>query len=241
MIEPLAPLFRGALEEFGDALIVDDGREALEPLDALRRGDRLAAELGRFGGRYERPEPRAVASQWSKLYFSRLLVPATAAAIAADWRLPLAPRGIRVGLDAQGGVATLALPHAGAASVPGDTEERFGFLVTEHLPPLIDSLARASGLTRRVLWSNAGNLFERVVGHCAQLLGEAHPGVRHGRELLARRRLAAGAANPLAEPVRYLPDSTRQRRVCCLRYLIPALPYCETCPLDRDPMVRSDS
>lgn len=106
---------------------------------------------------------------------------------------------------------------------------------------MIDSLARASGLTRRVLWSNAGNLFERVIGHCAQLLGEAHPGVRQGRELLARRRLVAGAINPLAEPVRYLADGTRQRRVCCLRYLIPTLPYCETCPLDRDPAVRSDS
>ncbi|UOK73567.1 siderophore-iron reductase FhuF [Ancylobacter polymorphus] len=241
MIEPLAPLFPGALEEFGDALIVYDGRAALEPLDALLRSDRLAAELARFGERYEQPEPRAVASQWSKLYFSRLLVPATAAAIAADWHLPLAPRGMRVALDAQGGVATFALPHAGTASAPGDTEERFGFLVTEHLPPVIDSLARASGLTRRVIWSNAGNLFERVIGHCAQLLGEAHPGVQQGRELLARRRFANGAANPLAEPVRYLADGTRQRRVCCLRYLIPTLPYCGTCPLDRDPMVRNDS
>lgn len=89
MIEPLAPLFRGELEDIGAALIVDDGREALEPLDALLQGDRLGAALARFGGRYEQPEPRAVASQWSKLYFSRLLVPATAAAIAADWRLPL--------------------------------------------------------------------------------------------------------------------------------------------------------
>lgn len=241
MIEPLAPVFRGALEEIGDALIVDDGREALEPLDALLQPDRLVAVLACFGRRYEQPEPSAVASQWSKLYFSRLLVPATAAAIAADWRLPLDPRGIRVGLDAQGGVATVALPHAGAASVPGDTEERFGFLVTEHLPPVIDSLARASGLTRRVLWSNAGNLFERVVGHCAQLLGEAHPGVRQGWELLARRRFANGAANPLAEPVRYLADGTRQRRVCCLRYLIPTLPYCGTCPLDRGSAIKSDS
>ena len=241
MIEPLAPLFRGALEEIGDALIVDDGREALEPLDALLQPDRLAAELARFASRYEQPEPRAVASQWSKLYFSRLLVPATAAAIAADWRLPLDPRQLRVALDAEGGVATVALPHAGAASPAGDAEERFGFLVTEHLPPVIDSLARASGLTRRVLWSNAGNLFERVIGHCAQLLGETHPGVQQGREVLARRRLADGTANPLAEPVRYLPDGTRQRRVCCLRYLIPTLLYCGTCPLDRDPAVRSDS
>jgi len=96
MIEPLAPLFRGALEEIGDALIVDDGREALEPLDTFLQGDRLAAALARFGGSYEQPEPRAVASQWSKLYFSRLLVPATAAAIAADWRLPLDPRRLRV-------------------------------------------------------------------------------------------------------------------------------------------------
>ncbi|WP_371348899.1 (2Fe-2S)-binding protein [Ancylobacter sp. IITR112] len=65
------------------------------------------------------------------------------------------------------------------------------------------------------------------------------PGLRHGRKLLARRRLASGAANPLAEPVRYLADGTRQRRVCCLRHLVPALAYCGTCPLDRPPAVRS--
>ncbi len=76
MIEPLAPLFRGALEDIGDALFVDDGRGSLEPLVALLQAERLDAVLARFAARYEQPEARAVASQWSKLYFSRLLVPA---------------------------------------------------------------------------------------------------------------------------------------------------------------------
>lgn len=231
MIEPLAPLFRGALEDIGDALFVDDGRESLEPLVALLQAEHLDAVLARFAKRYEQPEARAVASQWSKLYFSRLLVPAMVAAITADWRLPLALDQMRVALDEQGGVTAFALPHPGAPCPSGDAEERFGFLVDEHLPGVIDSLARASGLTRRVLWNNAGNLIETVVSHCSALLGEAHGGVRHGREILTRRRLAPGRTNPLLEPVRYLPDGTRLRRVCCLRYLIPTLPYCGSCPL----------
>lgn len=233
MIEPLAPLFRGALEDIGDALFVDDSRGSLEPLVALTQAERLDVVLARFAARYEQPEARAVASQWSKLYFSRLLVPAAAAAIALDWRLPLAPKHVRVALDEQGGVTAFALQHAGKACPPLDADERFGFLGDEHLPAVIDSIARVSGLTRRVLWSNAGNLFETVVSHCSALLGEAHVGVRHGREMLARRRLAPGRANPLYEPVRYLPDGTRLRRVCCLRYLIPSLPYCGSCPLER--------
>ncbi|MDF2619911.1 MAG: fhuF [Xanthobacteraceae bacterium] len=233
MIEPLAPLFRGALEDVGAALIVDDGRGSLEPLAALLQAERLDTVLARFAARYEQPEARAVASQWSKLYFSRLLVPAVAAAIALDWRLPLAPEHMRVALDEQGGVTAFALPHPGALYPSRDAEERFGFLVDEHLPVVIDSIARVSGLSRRVLWSNAGNLFETVVSHCSGMLSEAHAGVRHGREMLARRRLSPGHANPLFEPVRYLPDGTRLRRVCCLRYLIPSLPYCGSCPLER--------
>ena len=233
MIEPLAWLFRGPLEDVGATLSVDDGRGSLEPLAALLRAERLEAVLALFATRYEKPEPRAVASQWSKLHFSRLLVPATAAAIAADWRMPLAPERLGVALDAQGGVAAFTLPDPGTACPSRDAQERFGFLIEEHVPALIDAIARASGLSRRVLWSNAGNLFENVVSRCSGVLGEAHVGVRHGREILARPRLAAGGTNPLAAPVRYQPDGTRLRRVCCLRYLIPSLPYCHTCPLQR--------
>lgn len=233
MIEPLVSLFQGPLADVGATLCVDDGRGSLEPLAALLRVERLGSVLAVFAAQYEQPEARAVASQWSKLYFSRLLVPATAAAVVADWRLPLAPEHLRVTLDAQGGIAAFALPHPGKACSSRDAEERFGFLVEEHLPPVIDSISRVSGLTRRVLWSNAGNLFENVISRCSGVLGEAHVGVRHGREMLARRRLAAGGTNQLAEPVRYPSNGTRLRRVCCLRYLIPSLPYCGTCPLER--------
>ncbi|MBS7544137.1 siderophore-iron reductase FhuF [Ancylobacter oerskovii] len=233
MIPELAPLFRGPLEEIGATLFVDDGTAPRDSLAALLAADRLAAELARFAARYAEPEPRAVASQWSKLYFTRLAVPAMVAAIAADWRLPLAPERLGVVLDGQGGIAAFSLPHAGAAQPAAQARQRFGFLVDAHLPLVVDSLARASGLSRRVLWSNAGNLIETVVERCAELLGDEHPGVRHGRELLAGRRFAEGDANPLFEPVRYMADGTRLRRVCCIRYLIPALAYCKTCPLER--------
>ncbi len=83
-----------------------------------------------------------------------------------------------------------------------------------------------------MLWSNAGNIAENIVGECAAQLGADHPGVVHGRALFAAKSLPDGRRNPLFEPVRYFPNRTpaRRRRICCLRYRIAALPLCKTCP-----------
>ena len=70
-----------------------------------------------------------------------------------------------------------------------------------------------------------------------------------GMGAAAARRLAAdgfavlqsakrpdGTRNPLYQPVRYIELEGaampwRQRRVCCIRYLLPELELCENCPL----------
>ncbi|WP_092160080.1 (2Fe-2S)-binding protein [Bosea sp. CRIB-10] len=76
-------------------------------------------------------------------------------------------------------------------------------------------------------------MFDFIVRRVEQVVG-ARPPVADALTLMAARRLPDGRPNRLFDPVRY-PEykdgPTRLRRVCCIRYLIPELGYCSTCPL----------
>ncbi|MDX3926022.1 MAG: siderophore-iron reductase FhuF [Shinella sp.] len=235
MIPSLAPLFTGDLGPIGDYLVLaDDPRPYLSCSDLLDEG-RLPELLARFGRNYAEPEPRGVASQWSKWYFSRLLTPVLAANIALNRRLPIVFEETGLILSEDARVVAFRLSDDGRSFEPTDFVERFEDLIDGHLSMLVEALSSASGLSRKVLWSNAGNIFENVVSQCAQLLGEAHPGVGHGRALLANRFWREDRVNRIFEPVRYLPadgKNIRKRRVCCIRYLIPGIALCKNCPLE---------
>lgn len=244
MIPALAPIFRGLLEDIGANLVLDDDPRPALPGAALLDDARLRELLAAFGRSYATRlgvpefagvEMQAVATQWSKWHFSVLVPPVLIASIVADWHLPtdLAQTGIVLSPDHR--TAAVRLPGAGERRHVTDAHERFAMLIDGHLAPLIAALARAGGLPAKVLWSNAGNIAEGIVGECAARLGADHPGVVQARALLAAKSLADGSRNPLFEPIRHFPDRTpaRRRRICCLRYRIAALPLCKTCPLDR--------
>ncbi|MGV8938560.1 MAG: siderophore-iron reductase FhuF [Allorhizobium sp.] len=233
MIPELSSLFRGDLASVGAVLVLKNDPRSFEPVSDLIQPGRLSAVLDRFSTQYPNPEPRAVASQWSKIYFSKLIVPSVAASLMLDWRLPLDLDETGIILDELGRPEIYCLAHAGLAATPQTAEERFSFVISDHIAPIIDAIARVSGLSRKVLWSNAGNIFENVVGYCEKS-APANSGIRQARAFLAARRLAGGEANPLFEPVRYAEldgARVRKRRVCCIRYLMPSLGYCKTCPL----------
>ncbi|XYD11601.1 siderophore-iron reductase FhuF [Methylobacterium sp. NMS12] len=108
---------------------------------------------------------------------------------------------------------------------------------------MVDALAAVSGVAPRVLWSNAGNIFEFVVRRTQGLPQEGGAGhAAAARVLTSRRR--SGAPNPLFEPIRYVPEAgdapggsppRRVRKVCCLRYFIPDQSLCGACPLPARP------
>ncbi|WP_454856420.1 siderophore-iron reductase FhuF [Rhizobium binxianense] len=242
MIPSLAPLFSGELEALGDHLVLADDERAHLPCSALLEMDRIKALLQRFGENYPEPEPRAVASQWSKWYFSRLVTPALAANIVMNRKLPVRFGETNVILSEDGRATAFRLRDEGSSFTPADYGERFADLVDGHLAILIAALSGASGLSSKVLWANAGNVFENVIRHCANMLGEEHAGVLHGRQLLSERLWRDKRPNRIFEPVRYVPAggmTLRKRRVCCIRYLIPSLSLCKTCPLEKRPTDRS--
>lgn len=242
MIPSLAPLFSGELETLGEHLVPADDKRPYLACSALLETDRITALLQRFGENYPVPEPRAVASQWSKWYFSRLVTPVLAANIVMHRKLPIGLDETGVILSEDGRATAFRLQHEGDSFAPANHVERFTDLVDGHLAILIAALSKASGLSPKVLWANAGNIAENVVRHCAGALGEEHAGVAHGRQLLSERLWHDKRPNRIFQPIRYVPaggTTLRKRRVCCMRYLIPSLSLCKTCPLEVRPTDRS--
>jgi len=237
MIKIFADHFTGPLAELSDHFfLITEGATDFEPALQIFNPDRLDSILKRFAKRYQEPEPRAVVSQWSKLYFSRLILPSAAAAILFDWQLRLDLSNMCIALDDDGGNIRFGLPSKGNRTAINNPRERFSFLVEAHLHQVIPVLSDVSGLPRKILWSNAGNILENVVQRSASILGSEHNGVCDGHHYLAARRFEDGRPNPLFEPVRYIDNDgemQRKRRICCLRYFIPSLSICKTCPLEK--------
>ncbi len=237
MIPTLSPLFTGDLAPIAENLVLDDDpREGL-PGSALLERPVLRDLLARFAATYDQPDPKAVASLWSKWHFSVFATPVIAASLAADHELPVALSTLEIIPHAGGRTAAVRLPHAGGPIAPDTSPfSRFDRLRADHLDPLIDALAAEGGLAPKVLWGNLGALFERVVARIEQGFGPDHPGVVAGTTILTGRSWPGRSRNPLYAPVRYMAQADgpplRLRKVCCLRYLIPALDTCQTCPLD---------
>lgn len=231
-----AELFGGRLARFGEVLLfVDDGRPRVRGEDFLQP-QTLRRLQACFRPQFVEADPRALASVWSKQYFQHLL-PALLCAALAGYRLPLRPQTLALVVDEQGMPLALCLPDRGEAFSPGDPFERFGAVLDEYLAPFIEALQRASGVSARVLWSNAGNYFEAFLRHLASL-GDLPFALDDGQALLDSPQRPDGRRNPLYRPVLYVDAQHddglwrlwRKRRLCCIRDLLPGVGLCPNCP-----------
>jgi len=236
MIPALAPLFSEDFAHYRDVLVLESDPRPGLPLRKLLTPETVDSLLTRFGAQYPDSDRRGLASIWSKYYFIKLIPPVVAASLMLDHRLPLQLDDLQLVLDEQGMPAAFKLPDPGRRwpSKPIDAFERFDDLVRGHMGPFIDTLAPLTRLSPKVLWSNAGNYFEWLLGVLAKAMPRADLG--HGYALLDAQLLPDGRRNPLYQPVRYLKVAgqdgvKRQRRVCCVRYLVGGLACCENCPL----------
>jgi ferric iron reductase protein FhuF len=236
MIPALAPLFIADFQHYRDVLVLPDDPRAGVPLRTILTGDGLSDVLTRFGSAYPPSDPRGLASLWSKHYFIKLIPPVVAASLILDHRLPLHLDHLQLILDDNGLPAAFKLPDPGQrwTPTPADAFERFDELLEHQLRPFIQALAGQVRLSPKVLWSNAGNYFEWLLGVLA--IAMPHADLTHGHQLLNARHLPDGRRNPLFQPVRYInldgqDKPKRQRRVCCIRYRVDGLDYCSNCPL----------
>jgi ferric iron reductase protein FhuF len=234
MIPAFAPLFSGDLAVYGERFALASESPPSSPGSDLVDVERLAELLSRFGSRrYPGGDRRAIASLWAKQHFATLLPPFLAIALIAGHEVDVHIDAIGCTFSDDGVTESIHLRDAGKPAAPADALQRFLPLMDGHLVPVITALAAASGVSRKVLWSNAGNMFDFIVRRIEGAIG-TRPPVADALALMAARRLPDGKPNPLFDPVRYPDDGEgpkRLRRVCCIRYLISELGFCSTCPL----------
>ena len=141
----LAPLAAGLVGP-------DDTRAAMRAEDLL--SDAMLTELLQRAAVIA-PDPRAVVSTWALSYFETVLPPLLSAAILLD-RMP------RVRLDE---VRFIRAPNGHIAALqtfgdqPASPHDRLAALL-DHLAALIELITAGGVVTARVLWSNAGHIFE---------------------------------------------------------------------------------
>ncbi|MFG1478728.1 siderophore-iron reductase FhuF [Xanthobacter sp. V4C-4] len=232
MLQSLAPLFHGALAPYADTLVLPGEKPGAIPLPALIAPARFDAALERVAAHFGGEDRRALASLFSIHYVHILMPVVVVAGLVLGRALPVAAEALSVVLDEDGLPDHFVLPHEGEDAVGGDPFSRFQPLVFDHLEPVFAALSARSGLSPKVLWTNAGNLFEAIVREL-ESAGGTPEAVAAGDRLVAAPRWPDGRRNPFHAPVRYVegPGGERRwRRVCCVRNLLPGRGYCSNCP-----------
>lgn len=232
MIPALAPIFHGPLEPYADTLVLPGDKPGAFPLSELLDPARLDAALDHVAAHFGGEDRRALASLFSIHYVHILMPVVVVANLVLGHHLPVALDDLALVLDEEGLPDHFVLPHDGHADGEADPFVRFRPLVFEHLELVFAALAARSGLSTKVLWTNAANLFEAILREL-EGTGQAPAAVAAGDLLVAAPRWPGGARNPFHAPVRYEPGpggEGRWRRVCCVRYLLPERGYCSNCP-----------
>lgn len=248
MIADLAPFFPGQLRAFGEGVTAQPAASGAWPGTRLLDPDALAQRLAQYGDSLGGGDPAAIASWWARRYCLLMVPPVLVA--AAVWRraAPVAPHQVRVAFGADGRVQRLhldapAMSRAAAWPAHDSLDACLAPLTREQFAPVFEALTRVSRVSPRVLWSHAAEIAHRVGG--ALLPHPALDGERRAAVAawLARETGEMGGVHPYRSPYRHiaLPGASedhaaatqRVRRVCCLKYRLPADDYCGVCPLLR--------
>ena len=239
MIPSLAPLFSGPLLAYAEKLQLADSTVESVPASRFFQTEALAAFMDDLQARHNGCDRRALVSIWSKWYFTTLLAPVLATDMLLGRSLPIALEQIGLVLNAEGRPHALLLSNDGQP-VPADASgfQRFSTLIDEHLYPVIDAFASVCRASPRLFWSNAGNTFEFATSRI-ELHALAQPGcTAKAHAVLTSRLRPDGQRNPLFEPVTYRDigedEPQRLRRICCIRYRLPGVGYCSSCPIEPD-------
>lgn len=204
---------------------------------ALTEPTALWPLLARHGRAHGAAEPRAIASQWSKYVFARLIIPTVVLQCSLDRAVDFTATrwGFSLEDDATPAVVHFCDDPLGATGTGAD----FGSLIDDAIMPLIGALRAAAGLSPRVYASNAAMYYAWALD---QLGGQARgqPGpLGRARALLTTPARIDGGFNPFHAPHRAVPPGTHDgdgqcvdhcRRLCCVRDLDPAWGLCANCP-----------
>ena len=243
MLSGLATLFSGDLARYRNVLVAaDDPREAISGVEFLQP-QTLSALMARFRPHFAAADQRGLASIWANQYFMRLFPPVISAALLLDQRMPLQLEQLSIIVDSEGLPLVFKLPGpCEPLPSPQNPFERFAHLLDDNLQPFIQALCAHTGVSAKVLWSNAGNYFEAWLGQL-QKRSDQPQLLLDGERLLSTAQRPDGSRNPLYAPIRYIDIEHadgqvrpwRQRRMCCIRYVLPGVELCPNCPRLKQP------
>lgn len=234
-----AHFFHDHLEYFADALGVAPPAEA-GPVIAgtdLITGRALDRVLEAFAADHGITEPRAAATDWSKYFFARLIIPVVVVQASTGRQLTLAPEQWQAHCRDDGTIARFVFaadPLAGPCAA-GD----MAGLIDSLMAPMIAALAGRSGLSPRVFASNAAMYYAWALSQLAEQGRIASATLAPAHALLDSPTRPDGGWNPFHAAFKALPPGTldgngepvRQcRRLCCVRDLDPGLALCANCP-----------
>ncbi|MGG5873109.1 siderophore-iron reductase FhuF [Pseudomonas peli] len=243
MLSELATLFSGDLARYRNVFVAaDDPREAISGAQFLQP-QTLSTLMARFRPQFATADQRGLASIWANQYFMRLFPPVISAALLLDQRMPLRIEQLAIIVDGEGLPLVFKLPGpCEPLPPPQNPFERFAHLLDDNLQPFIQALCAHTGVSAKVLWSNAGNYFEAWLGQL-QKRSDQPQLLLDGQRLLSATQRPDGSRNPLYAPIRYIDIEHadgqvrpwRQRRLCCIRYVLPEVELCPNCPRLKQP------
>ncbi|WP_019905844.1 siderophore-iron reductase FhuF [Methylobacterium sp. 77] len=241
MIDRLAALVPPSLAAFGCRIAATPSRPEARPLsilaskaafDGVVDGFGRALGEGGSGGAgqgFETADRRALVSLWTQYYLPALIIPYFTALSRLGRALPIGFDRVGFELDEAGIVSRFIV--AEADSRDAEPEPGLDPLIEGHLRPFFDLCHGHYGLSRRVLWCNAGvtadfALRELSIGTAAMV-----PVQFRVEACLGRCGADAFGRCPLARA--FSVGEERRRRVCCMRYKLPGVPSCGAlCPVD---------
>jgi len=201
------------LEPIRTRLSYGTERRMVVPSAQLLNGDALKIHITRFALRFNIEPNRYLVSLWSQKYFATVIIPIMALAMMGGRALKADIESAVIVLDSDGEPVALRLPSAFATE---SGENAASILTSTHLAPIIEALAKWSGLSRKVFWGNAAHYLEWMMGRFS---GETtQPQLPH----------------PMIDAIRYVEEEgkrVRRRKVCCLRDRVPGVESCGSlCP-----------
>jgi ferric iron reductase protein FhuF len=233
MIPSLAPCFTGIFVHYKDALALPGEHSSVVPGRDLLDPKVSESLLTQFAEVHVGGDRRAIVSMWTQWHFGALIIPTTAAMMLLGRDLQVDLERISLAVDEKGKTAAIILPNEETPEV-SVFEGCFSGLFQNHVEPVIRHLAGQFRVSPRLLWNNATEIFEWALDQ-AEAIGTARSGaLQEGRSLLCTRLGSNGQPNPMYGMARYVKQgdvTVRQRKLCCLRYLLPGVACCGSiCP-----------
>lgn len=201
---------------------------------ALCEADCFDGIVDRYGAAFPNADRRAIVSLWTLYYFSMLTIGTALAWLELRRFLPVSLDETSVCLDPKTAAPTAFLLRDLGEQRKLDIHEAMQPLLRQHIEPLAGAISARTRVSTKLLWGNAAGYLDWIVEEAGRQTDPAL--AAEGARLFQDAVFPDGKKNPLCDTLRVMTDENgmefKRRKVCCLRYCLPAIGGCgQTCPL----------